>query len=85
MKLTEEDLNTIRFALNYAIDERESFAEAYHRTGQEAELALSNVKRFEELHKKIFGEASGVQQRKDYFNSLTSVSLHELKDNTKDA
>jgi hypothetical protein len=85
MKLTEEDLNTIRFALNCAIEERESFAEAYSNVGPEAERALSNVKRFEKLHKKLFNEASTVQQSKEYFNSLTKVSLHELKDNSKDA
>lgn len=78
IKLTKADLKTIRFALNCAIDERDSYAEAYSRTGPIAEEASAAVKRFERLHRKLFGEQSANQKLQEDMAAQPAVSIFQI-------
>jgi hypothetical protein len=57
-RLTKKDVQTIRRALNDAMDERDSFAAAYEYRGPEAEAAMQRVRDYEALHVKLFGQPS---------------------------
>lgn len=58
VQLSRRDIETISRALNYAIGDRESFADAYGRKGPEANAALADIDRFEKLHIKLLGRPS---------------------------
>lgn len=77
-RLTVADWQTIRRALNDAMEDRASFADAYGNVGPEAEKALDQVRRYERLHEKLFGRAS--QRRKDIarFAAMPSAPITEL-------
>lgn len=77
-RLTKKDWQTIARALNHAMDERDSFADAYSYTGPEAERAMENVREFEALHQKLFGGPSARQQDLEAYAATPTISLFEL-------
>lgn len=77
-RLTETDWRTIRRALNDAMDERASYAEAWGADTTEGSTAAEKVKQYEALHQKLFGEASARQQQLDEDDATPSVSIFEL-------
>ena len=76
--LTKADLVTIAQALNHAIDERDSLADAYAHTGPEAQKAAAAVKAFEALYVKLFGEPSGRQRDIDDLAKVPLVTIYEI-------
>lgn len=78
IKLTAKDLRLIRSALDHAIVERESFADAYNNQGPEGCGALKLVEQFEALHVKLFGTPSGPAQDKAVYAAMERVPLNKL-------
>lgn len=78
VRLTERDRKTIRRALNDAMDDRASFAGAYGYVGPEAEGALAQVREYERLHVKMFGEASYRAREIERMKQIPRVSITEL-------
>jgi hypothetical protein len=76
--ITATDLQIIRSALNRAIEERESYADAYSRRGPEAERALAMVAMYEKLHVKLFGEPSAVEQEREKIRNTPAVSIFDI-------
>lgn len=79
-QLTDKDWETIRRALNDAMEDRASFADSYGGNGPEVVAALNLVKRYEKLHQKLFGSRSQRQQLIDADASHPTVSIFELMD-----
>lgn len=77
-QLTRKDVQTIRSALNRAIDERLSLADAYSNQGPEAEEALALVSRYEKLHAKIFGEPSDHVRHEAYLKAQPMKTIQEI-------
>lgn len=76
--LTADDMRTIRSAINYAMDERDSYADAFGYKGPEAERAMATMRRFEALHVKLFGEPSAFQQEIEASKKTKKISIFEL-------
>lgn len=73
-KLTARDMATLRRALNCAMENRAGFAEANH-PGSVKNEALREVRSFERLHKKIFGDKSHRQKQIERFEAMPLVAL----------
>lgn len=79
--LTAADVETIRQALSYARDERETYAYSLARSPENAayrDAALKLVEDFETLSHKIFGEGTMSQQEADKDRKKKGTSIHDL-------
>ncbi len=77
-KLTESDWVTLASALNRAMDERASYADAW-QDGRARRAALAQVKKYEALHRKIFGGPSSRQTDLDALAACPTVSIFDMK------
>lgn len=78
MRLTAADRKTIRRALNDAISDRSSYADAWPANAPERAAALKLVERYEALHRKMFGEASHRRQVDEALANTPTTSIFEL-------
>lgn len=76
-KLTKADWRTIAYALNCAIQERDSYADAWGK-GKEADRALKAVKQFKAVHLKIFGERSAIELADERLAVCDKISIFDL-------
>lgn len=76
--LTRRDMETIRRALNSAMTDRESYADAWGGRTPEGREALADIVRFEKLHAKLFGRKSARQEFADKIAAGKGVSIHDL-------
>lgn len=71
-------MQTIRSALNRAMEDRDSYADAYGRQGPEAEEALKLVREYEALHVKVFGEPSFRQSEIERLKTIPTKTIQEI-------
>lgn len=77
--LTATDMRTIRTAISYAVQERESYMDAIRDSDPVVYArAAALVKRFETLHDKLFGEPSDHAQQKAQDAAAPTVSIFEI-------
>lgn len=74
----KRDLDTIRIALNCAIDERDGYADAYNNKGPDAKRAIALVTRFEKLHVKMFGCETARKTMHREMAAMSRINIHEL-------
>lgn len=56
-KLTPTDIETIRIALDFAVQDRRGFIDAYDGEDNEyTKVARAQIKRLQKLHQKLFKE-----------------------------
>lgn len=77
-RLTDADWQTIRQALNHAIEERESYADAVFNDPVHHKRAVNACKKFEALHVKMFGEPSSVAKQAAADAVAPTISLFDL-------
>lgn len=77
-RLTDTDWKLLRRALNDAMDERDSYADAWAQGTPERAEALEYVRRYEALHRKLFGDDSLRQKDMDRFAAMPTVPISEL-------
>lgn len=77
-RLTQADRKIIRSALNDAMRDRDTFADAYSRKGPEAERAIAQVAAYEALHVRMFGYHSAAAQQAIEDATCEKVSIFSL-------
>lgn len=76
--LSAREMQTLRFALCCAIEERQSLADAYSGNGPHAKRAMDAAARFEKLHLKMFGCDSAVKENAERLAAMPTVSIFDL-------
>jgi ActR/RegA family two-component response regulator len=76
--LTLTDWQTMRRALNDAMNDRASYADTWVTDAPEAIQARQQVATYETLHVKLFGEASARQMQIERFATMPTISITEM-------
>jgi hypothetical protein len=79
VRLSKYHKDIIRSALNRALHDRASYADAYGGVGPEAEAAWALMARYETFHYQFFGEPSQFVKDADALHNAPTISIFELR------